>query len=176
MNEFPILDAYWVNPEQVMAGEYPGSDDPKFAQTKLRWLLEAGVSVFFNLTSEDELEPYQNILADEAERFNSVPEYQKGPIRDMGTITVGKMTALLNAIDESVEADKTVYLHCAAGLGRTGMVVGCYLVRHGMSGEEALTAIPRLRRRDLPGDSMASPETDDQRNMIRAWGQRLKSV
>jgi protein-tyrosine phosphatase len=171
MDELPILGAYWVKPGQIIAGEYPGSDDTEFAQAMLRSLLEAGVSVFFDLTSKGELEPYQNALAKEAERFGSVPEYQKWPIRDMSANTVKKMTELLDAIDESVDAGKTVYLHCAAGLGRTGVVVGCYLVRHGMSGEEALEAIPRMRRRDIPGHTMVSPETQAQRNMIREWGQ-----
>ena len=89
----------------------------------------------------------------------------------MSANTVKKMTELLDAIDESVDAGKTVYLHCAAGLGRTGVVVGCYLVRHGMSGEEALEAIPRIRRRDIPGQTMVSPESQAQLNMIREWGQ-----
>ena len=89
----------------------------------------------------------------------------------MSANTVKKMTELLDAIDESVDAGKTVYLHCAAGLGRTGVVVGCYLVRHGMSGEEALAAIPCMRRRDIPGHTMVSPESQAQRNMIREWGQ-----
>ena len=48
-------------------------------------------------------------------------------------------------------------------------MVGCYLVRHGMSGAEALEEIPRLRRRDLLGDSMISPYTQGQRNMVMGW-------
>ena len=50
-------------------------------------------------------------------------------------------------------------------------MVGCYFVRPGMSGEEALEGIPRLRRRDLPGDSIISPYTEDQRNMVWEWTQ-----
>ena len=89
----------------------------------------------------------------------------------MSTPTVKEMTEILDAIDASAKAGKVVYLHCAAGLGRTGVVVGCYLVRHGASGEEALEEIPRLRQRDLPGDSMISPYTEGQRNMVRVWTQ-----
>ena len=37
--------------------------------------------------------------------------------------------------DEGLEP---VYVHCWGGIGRTGTVVGCWLVRHGMTGDEAL--------------------------------------
>ena len=84
----------------------------------------------------------------------------------MSTPTVEEMTEILDTIDAAVEAGKVVYLHCMMGLGRTGVVVGCYLVRHGMSGEEALEEIPRLRR-DLPVTN--SPTTEDQRNMVLEW-------
>ena len=34
------------------------------------------------------------------------------------------MTAILNAIDESMTAGKPVYVHCWGGAGRTGTVIG----------------------------------------------------
>jgi len=64
--EFPFLDAYWVSPGRLMAGEYPGSEDPEHTGPRLRFLLEAGVSVFIDLTVWDELEPYEVALAEEA--------------------------------------------------------------------------------------------------------------
>ena len=138
--------------------------------------VEAGVEPVVVLTKADltetgELEPYLRVLTEEAERFGSMPEHQRWPIRDVSTPSVEQMAEILDAIDTSVEAGKVVYLHCMAGLGRTGAVVGCYLVCHGMSGDEALEEIPRLRRRDLPGDSMVSPYTEGQRDMVRAWTQ-----
>ena len=36
---------------------------------------------------------------------------------------------------------RTVYLHCRGGIGRTGTVLGCYLVRQGQTAEEALASI-----------------------------------
>jgi protein-tyrosine phosphatase len=152
-----------------MAGEYPGAEDPEYTGPRIRLPLGAGVSVFIDLTVRDELDPYLKVLTEEAGRLGSEPEYQKRPIRDVSTPTVEEMTEILDAIDESVDAGNVVYLHCAAGLGRTGVVVGCYLVRHGMSGAEALEEIPRLRRRDLPGDSIISPYTQGQRNMVMRW-------
>ena len=45
------------------------------------------------------------------------------------------------AIDEAMSAGKAVYVHCWGGVGRTGTVVGCWLVRHGRTGEQALEQI-----------------------------------
>ena len=157
-----------MSPGRVLAGEYPGSVDLDDARSKLRWLLETGVSAIFDLTEAGELEPYSTVLTEEANRLGVAPEHQRWPIRDVSSPTVEAMTEMLDAIDEAVEAGKVVYLHCMAGLGRTGVVVGCYLVRHGRSGEEALVEIARLRR-DLPYGSMDSPYTDGQRNMVREW-------
>ncbi|MBA3406233.1 MAG: dual specificity protein phosphatase family protein [Gemmatimonadaceae bacterium] len=32
----------------------------------------------------------------------------------------------------------SIYVHCWGGVGRTGTVVGCYIVRHGRTGDDAL--------------------------------------
>ena len=45
------------------------------------------------------------------------------------------MAGLLDAIDTAMRDGKTVYLHCWGGVGRTGNVVGCSLVRHGHTGD-----------------------------------------
>ena len=47
--------------------------------------------------------------------------------------------------------------------------VGSHLIRHGLaSGEAALAAIERLRRKEETADK-PSPETEAQRVMVRAW-------
>jgi hypothetical protein len=46
--------------------------------------------------------------------------------------------------------------------------VGCYLVRHGLQGEAALTEIMRLRHA-LPNSGDLSPRREPQRQMVRTW-------
>lgn len=87
---------------------------------------------------------------------------------DMTTPTESDMVQMLDTIDEALESGEVVYVHCLAGRGRTGTVVGCYLARHGMSGQEALDEIARLRK-GMPDAFNRSPETHAQRQMVLNW-------
>ena len=64
----PIPDSYWVRPGQLLAGEYPRDWDDHLSRLKLRRLLEAGVTLFLDLTQAGEygLEPYAHLAEDEA--------------------------------------------------------------------------------------------------------------
>ena len=74
----------------------------------------------------------------------------------------------LRDLDALLAEGKTVYVHCVGGLGRTGTVVGSFLVEKGLaSREEALTLIARLRAgTDSPGAE--SPQTEAQRRAVVA--------
>jgi len=50
----PIPDSYWVNPGQLLAGEYPRNLDDASSRVKLQRLLEAGVTFFLDLTEAGE--------------------------------------------------------------------------------------------------------------------------
>ena len=78
------------------------------------------------------------------------------------------MKELLDLLGSEMDAGRTVYVHCFRGLGRTGTVVGCYLVNQGLSGSEALSRISELRK-DVAGSFRKSPETDIQRDFVRNW-------
>jgi len=55
------------------------------------------------------------------------------------------MKNISDTIDSALGMGHKVYIHCFAGIGRTGMVAACYLVQHGLSGEAALNELNRLR-------------------------------
>ena len=80
------------------------------------------------------------------------------------------MTAVLDAIDKALAQGHKVYLHCVGGIGRTGTTVGCYLVRHGRSGEQALSELAeRYRTAAQSARYSHSPENEDQVEYIRNW-------
>jgi protein-tyrosine phosphatase len=80
------------------------------------------------------------------------------------------MRSILDTIDAALQSGRKIYLHCWGGIGRTGTTVGCYLVRRGMNGEEALSQLAEWWR-TVPKSRIhqRSPETYEQAHFIREW-------
>jgi len=169
--ERPHENCYWLLPGRFLAGEYPGNRDPHKARQRLDRYLDAGVTFFLDLTEPHELEPYQPILKEAAAARNLDVEYERLQIRDVDVPdSPDHMREILDTIDAALADGHTVYLHCWGGIGRTGTTAGCWLVRHGQSGDEALATIARhwqtvAKRYRQP----RSPETDAQHAYVRHW-------
>jgi protein-tyrosine phosphatase len=76
---------------------------------------------------------------------------------------------ILDTIDRVIDEGGTIYVHCWGGIGRTGTIVGCWLVRHGMTGEEALDRVKELWETRPDSGWSTSPQTDDQFDYVRKW-------
>ena len=166
----PIPDSYWVIPEKFLAGAYPGNCDPSLTHLKLTAFLNSGFDTFFDLTKENELVPYHSILIEDAVFYNRNIIHQRFTITDKGLPSHQNMVVLLDAIDNSLAAGHKLYLHCWGGIGRTGTTVGCYFVRHGLSGHEALEKLATLYRTASQSKVFpVSPETQEQVNFVLNW-------
>lgn len=169
----PNLRAYRVR-DDFLAGSYPGNADPAIATGKLATLVGIGVTDLVNLMEEDEMHWSGAPIVDyglflEGLSPDTALNMHRFPIPDMQVPSELFMQDILDHIDALREAGRTVYLHCLGGVGRTGTVVGCWLVRHGLAiGEDALVEISRLREFD-PMLDMPSPQTDEQCAMVRTW-------
>ena len=164
----PIPECYWVVPGALLAGEYPGARDAGVARRKVARLLAAGITCFVDLTEAGEgLRPYWQ-LAQAAGPPEAQIDHQRWPIRDFGVPSVAHMAGILGAIEQALARNHVVYLHCWGGIGRTGTVVACYLVRRGLSADAALNRLAELRR-GTPDSHRRSPETDEQHAFVRAW-------
>ncbi len=156
----PIPGCYWVEPGRLLAGEYPGARDTVASVARLRQFRSAGIELFVDLTEAFEVEPYAHLL--EGAR------HVRRPIPDFGTTRSAAYRTTLDVVDEALEAGAPVYVHCLGGLGRTGTVVGCWLVRHGQDGGDAIGRIAELRC-GTPDPSSPSPQTAAQRSVVERW-------
>jgi hypothetical protein len=166
----PILESYWVIPGRFLAGEYPGSFDATLTHLRLSAFLELGFNSYIDLTRASELPSYEYVLNDQARISGVDVVYTRFSIRDRGLPSPKTMKAILDTIDSSLEQGRKVYLHCWGGVGRTGTVVGCYLVRHGKTGAEALAQLAEWWG-DSPKRQLhpRSPETDRQLQFVLTW-------
>ncbi|MBN1681809.1 MAG: dual specificity protein phosphatase family protein [Anaerolineae bacterium] len=159
----PFFGAYWVRPRELLAGPYPGAWDEHMAQNRINRLLAAGVTTFIDLTEQGEVSPYAPWLPRHV-------RHVRFDIPDMDVPSDRLMIDILNTLDGALARGEVPYVHCLGGIGRTGTVIGCFLVRHGLSGQEALDEIIRLR-----DGRLNSPQTDEQARMIRTWTENEES-
>ena len=172
----PIPDSYWLPGGRLVAGEYPGSLFPQEARRKIGALLDAGVRTFVDLTTpHDSLEPYDTVLAEEAARREVMATRRAMPIQDMGVVSPEVMRDILALLDAEIAAGRTPYVHCWGGVGRTGLVVGCHLVRHGATGEQALEIVRQrfgsMSKTKVLRHGGQSPQTRAQLAMVRGWAE-----
>ena len=159
-----------MQPGRFLAGEYPSAAYIGRARERLGKLLESGINTFIDLTTPNELPPYELLLLEQAGLRGLEVHYHPFTILDRSIPPRATMTTILDAIDSSLAGGRNIYLHCWGGIGRTGTTVGCYLVRHGLTGVQALAHIAEWWK-DVPKSAYypRSPETDRQVEFIMKW-------
>ncbi len=163
MEPAPLPNSYWVFPGRLLAGEHPAGPTEEATRERLEALLAAGIRCFLDLTEPAEAAAYDGTLP------LSI-EYQRKPIADHGVPQRREhMIEILDWLRDALRESKPVYLHCRAGIGRTGTVVGCLLAEeHG--GEQALAVLNRLWRQSARSSDWESvPETRAQIEYVRLW-------
>lgn len=161
--EKPIRRCYWVIPGKLLAGEYPRNKDNESSPAKIKALTDAGITSFIDLTESGELRHYSHLLSEETER-------RRFPIRDLDIPRSPDQTAeILDRIDANLADGKPTYVHCWGGIGRTGVIIGCWLARHGRGGQAALDELRRLWQNNPKSAWAKSPQTDDQERYVTEW-------
>ena len=176
----PIPNSYWATP-LLLACEYPWSPFERSTVQKLDKLLAAGVRTFIDLTECGELSPYHPHLPALVSAHGIDPseiEYHQCPIHDRSLPeSRDYMFQILGVLRDNQQRGRISAVHCRGGIGRTGMVVGCWLVESetAKSGEEALHMIAREwktveKYKRYPN----SPETGPQFEFVRTFRPRLE--
>ena len=144
-----------IEPGRLIAGRHPCAWGPENAAAEVRDLAAAGVTLFLDLTQDGELDPYAYLVSPPA-------RHVRMSIRDFSVPAHEQLVETLDEIDAELRSGGLVYVHCWAGCGRTGVVVGSWLVRHGTSPNDALAKIADAR-------GLGCPQTLEQRTMVLGW-------
>ncbi len=109
------VDNFQAVDERVWRGAAPTADG-------YRSLAAAGVATIVDLRAEDGVEAREREVEALGMRYVHIP------IRDGQTPNSEQVAAFLGAVEA---APGPVFLHCGAGVGRTGAMAGAYLVGRG---------------------------------------------
>jgi atypical dual specificity phosphatase len=139
----------WIDKPRLAGLARPESADD------LVWLREQGIDLLVSLTED-------RLRRDWVNEAGLLIVHE--PVVDMEAPTQEQLDRCISAIDRALEKKMGVAVHCTAGLGRTGVVLACHLVTRGMSADNAIARIRRLR----PG----SIETDEQAIAVDEFARR----
>ncbi len=160
----PLANWYCALPGQLLAGEHPAAVSEEVTRARLAALLDAGVRCFIDLTHPQEQPAYEALLPPGI-------TYHRKPLPDHGLPGhPAQMADILDCLGAALRAGLPVYLHCRAGIGRTGMTLGCWLAENAHTGEQAIEALNHLWQQSARSRQWASiPETDAQTDYVRRW-------
>ena len=160
----PLPNTYWVIPGRMLAGEYPGGTDFTDSRARLARVRDAGIDSFVDLTVEGELPAYRHLLP-----FRI--KYARYPIVDQGVPdNPAELRKLLGDMRTALTAGRSIYVHCRAGIGRTGLVMGCYLAEQGGDGKAAIKHLNQLWRQSERAKTWPKvPQTAEQADYIQRW-------
>lgn len=170
-----VVHGFWVIADRLLAMEYPGHKTAERAKAKLAVLTGVGVNSFVDLTEPGEpagggspMVPYDRLLPDGV-------NYRRFAIPDQGVITDTGYDEILDHVRAELDAGRVVAGHCWGGKGRTGTVVGSWLIdTEGLGYPEVIDRLQELRA----GSSKAShpvPDTPEQHRVLRRRAQRREA-
>ena len=121
----------WLIEDKLAGSGMPTSFD------ELDWILKQGVTSIVTMT--------ENALPEE---WVSDIGYLHVPTPDLTAPDMDRIDIAVDFIHEKIIDDQAVMVHCAAGMGRAGTILACYLVKYQKySAKEAIKKI----RKERPG-------------------------
>ena len=130
----------WLIPEKLAGSAIPTSKD------EIKWLEEEGVKSIVTIREEALEFPLPSEM-----------KYLHVHSNDMGVPEFDDLVYSVDFIHRRITNNEPVLVHCLAGLGRTGTILSCYLVKYqNTSAEEAIRKI----REERPGSIQSYPQEE----------------
>ena len=130
-----------------------------------KWKREGVDAVLSLLESDEERDLDLRGEGDEIQaqglKFWSLPVADRQPPR-----SEAQVASLLEQVGDALSSGKDVLVHCRQGVGRSGLIAACLLVKSGMSPGAAVDQVSAAR-------GVTVPETDAQREWIDQFATAL---
>lgn len=124
----------WVRPGELAGMPKPGGRQD--LEADLAFLEREGIEVLFSLT--------ETPTSSDAAAAHGI-ELIHVPVRDFTAPTQRQLLSFLTRAEAAIDAGQSVGVHCLGGHGRTGTFLAAWFIHEGMSADEALAEIRRLR-------------------------------
>jgi atypical dual specificity phosphatase len=147
------LNFSWLIQGEVAGHAAPASEDD------LNYLKQMGVKVLVRL-----VEPHKaTVTGYQIEELGLTDFHEPVPV--FTAPNESQIDRMVAFIKHSVAAKRPVGVSCGAGVGRTGTILACYLVREGYSADQAMAELTNKRGSGV--------ETTSQIESIREYAKRL---
>jgi hypothetical protein len=163
---------------RILAQGYPGMQFSleKIIEDQIDWILDLTTApsapesehYFPNRNPDWFHTSYQDWLQEMATKAGWQITIRNLPIEPYTAPTVEQMASILDAVDQGIAEGKKILLHDLRGNERAGLVLACYLIRHGQLPREALRWLNReLQNTLIKGYRI--PGTEGQHRFALAW-------
>ncbi len=159
------LDGPWPG-KLAMAARPRGGD---WLKDDIASWKRARIDAVLSLLTPDE-EREMDLSAEAGEAKAQGMEFASFPIADRQVPrSEAKWAEVLETMSRALLDGKNVLVHCRQGIGRSGLVAACLLVRNGMSPGAAVESVSAAR-------GLPVPETAEQRDWIDHYAAALSSA
>ncbi len=164
---------YQLLPDKIFVGPCPANTKIEVQERNLRAILTLSVEVFINLLSDDEL---GSLLPDYSPHLGRIsgtnglsPIIFRFPVDDFSVPDRAQMDLIQKQLNDSLLSGQSIYIHCRAGIGRSGTVAACFLKRRKQIYKVNVLEELRLLRQSCSLSRYCSPETEQQKQFVQDY-------